>query len=327
MSNGLYLILIRLSIKGGDFMENKLLVFLEAIQQHNSMTKAAQSLFISQPYISRTIKSAETHFGTPLIDRGHHPLELTYAGERLLTYLQSDARLHQRMNTELKEISQNKYQSMTIGITPPMANAWFSQTLPAFYQRFPNIRTKILEITTSKAETLLASHQLDFFIGKTIHQTNVKTIPLQTISLSLVIPKTAGIYQSNQFWRPFTPTILTGMTGEPVIRAVGEARFQELVDHYFADKGIQTIPLIEVDNSRFALSLTLQGLGSIVLATAMLAKLATEPAKYPINAFKLPTSELSLDFSIAYLPSHVLAKPIAYLVEQACQTFNPAIDF
>ncbi|XHB67271.1 hypothetical protein ACEY16_03595 [Lactiplantibacillus plantarum] len=53
------------------------------------------------------------------------------------------------------------------------------------------------------------------------------------------------------------------MTGEPVIRAVGEARFQELVDHYFADKGIQTIPLIEVDNSRFALSLTLQGLGSI----------------------------------------------------------------
>ncbi|WNJ65960.1 LysR family transcriptional regulator [Lactiplantibacillus plantarum] len=30
------------------------------------MTKAAQSLFISQPYISRTIKSAETHFGTPL---------------------------------------------------------------------------------------------------------------------------------------------------------------------------------------------------------------------------------------------------------------------
>ncbi|MCP6646403.1 hypothetical protein NL493_30100, partial [Klebsiella pneumoniae] len=81
---------------------------------------------------------------------------------------------------------------------------------------------------------------------------------------------------------------LTGMTGEPVIRAVGEARFQELVDHYFADKGIQTIPLIEVDNTRFALSLTLQGLGSIVLATAMLARLATEPAKYPINAFKLP---------------------------------------
>ncbi|WP_253954911.1 MULTISPECIES: LysR family transcriptional regulator [Lactiplantibacillus] len=103
-------------------MDNKLLTFLEAIQQHASMTKAAQSLFVSQPYISRTIKSAELHFGTNLIDREHRPLELTYAGERLLSYLQSDARLHQMMNTELREISQNKYQSMTIGITPPMAD-------------------------------------------------------------------------------------------------------------------------------------------------------------------------------------------------------------
>ena len=308
-------------------MDNKLLTFLEAIQQHASMTKAAQSLFVSQPYISRTIKSAELHFGTNLIDREHLPLELTYAGERLLSYLQSDARLHQMMNTELREISQNKYQSMTIGITPPMADTWFSQTLPDFYRHFPNIRTKILEITTSKAEALLASHQLDFFIGKTIHQEHIKTVPLQTISLSLVIPQTARLYQPNQFWRPFTSTTLTSMNGEPVIRTVGEARFQELVDHYFADKGVQTIPLIEVNDSRFALSLTLQGLGSIVLATEMLAKLAAEPTQYPINAFKLPTSELSLDFSVAYLPSHVLAKPIAYLVDQACQNFSPAIDF
>ena len=161
------------------------------------------------------------------------------------------------MNTELREISQNKYQSMTIGITPPMADTWFSQTLPDFYRHFPNIRTKILEITTSKAEALLASHQLDFFIGKTIHQEHIKTVPLQTISLSLVIPQTARLYQPNQFWRSFTSTTLTSMNGEPVIRTVGEARFQELVDHYFADKGVQTIPLIEVNDSRFLFFLTL----------------------------------------------------------------------
>ncbi|MGX6506038.1 helix-turn-helix domain-containing protein [Lactiplantibacillus plantarum] len=46
-------------------MENKLLVFLEAIQQHNSMTKAAQSLFISQRTLAAQLKVRKLILGPP----------------------------------------------------------------------------------------------------------------------------------------------------------------------------------------------------------------------------------------------------------------------
>lgn len=50
-------------------MENRLLDFLEAIQAQPSMTKAAQSIFVSQPYISRVIKKAEADYRISLVDR------------------------------------------------------------------------------------------------------------------------------------------------------------------------------------------------------------------------------------------------------------------
>lgn len=298
-------------------MDNRLLTFLEAIQTNDSMTKAAQSLFVSQPYMSRVIKKAETDYRSTLIDRHHQPVQLTYAGERLLSYLQRMQQLTQSLTTELTEINNTEITSMTLGITPPLANSWAAHILPAFYQRFPKIRTKILEISTSEAEKLLANEQLDFFIGKTIHQPGVESLPLKTIPLSLVIPSTARGYKAAAFWRPYDNQVLSQLTDEPFIRTVGEYRFQEMIDHFLADHGVHIEPLIEVNDSNSAINLALRGLGSIIVATDMLAELAAITPLPAINAFKLPISQLNLDFSVAYRSTTKLSEAIDFLTQQA----------
>ncbi len=59
-------------------MNSKLLSFLEEIKAQGNMSKAAQALFVTQPYISRVIKNAEVNFGVKLIDSiiTSHPIDL-----------------------------------------------------------------------------------------------------------------------------------------------------------------------------------------------------------------------------------------------------------
>jgi DNA-binding transcriptional LysR family regulator len=51
--------------------------------RHLSFTRAAQELFVTQPAISREIKTLEEHLGQPLFHRINRALQLTPAGEEL----------------------------------------------------------------------------------------------------------------------------------------------------------------------------------------------------------------------------------------------------
>ncbi len=52
-----------------------------AISQMGSFSKAAESLYISQPVLSATVKKLESELGAQLIDRSTNPVQLTEAGK------------------------------------------------------------------------------------------------------------------------------------------------------------------------------------------------------------------------------------------------------
>lgn len=304
-------------------MNQRLLTFLESIKNQGGISKAANSLFISQSYVSRTIKQAEDDYGIELLNRAKKPVELTLAGHCLLYYLRAEEQLHRTFNDEIRNLKQASQHSITLGITPPLANQWFKLILPTFYQRFPDYHTKIIEVSTSVAETLLSNRELDFFIGKTIHKPHVTSLPLESVALSLVIPKTSKIYEPDKLWRPLTPEIINQLDHELFIKSTGEYRFQDMVDHYFSERGKSINNRIEAPDLRVALSLALDGLGGLITFTNMIKPL--EPSTPSINAFKIPISELSIDYSVSYIKNTVLSEPLDFLVSQATQLFSTFI--
>ncbi len=56
------------------------------IAECGSLTKAAETLYISQPALSKTLKNLETELGCKLFYRGRHKLNITKEGRRLLEY-------------------------------------------------------------------------------------------------------------------------------------------------------------------------------------------------------------------------------------------------
>jgi DNA-binding transcriptional LysR family regulator len=64
-------------------METKLLEDLITLAETRSFSRAAELRHVSQPTLSRHIKSLEHWAGTDLVDRSTHPTRLTPAGQVL----------------------------------------------------------------------------------------------------------------------------------------------------------------------------------------------------------------------------------------------------
>ena len=66
-------------------MELKEARYILAIARHQSIGKAAESLYISQPSLSKYLKNLEERLGAPLFSRHENRYYPTYMGERYLT--------------------------------------------------------------------------------------------------------------------------------------------------------------------------------------------------------------------------------------------------
>lgn len=64
-------------------MDLRHLKYFVAVVEEQSYTKAAERLFISQPPLSRQIKTLETNLGVQLFESGSRPIKTTEVGQFL----------------------------------------------------------------------------------------------------------------------------------------------------------------------------------------------------------------------------------------------------
>ena len=95
-------------------------VFL-AVAEHRNMAKAAESLAISRPVVSKTIAELEQTLGVPLLDRGPHGVEPTLYGRSLV---QRSVAIFDELRQSVKEIEflrDPNAGELSVGCTEVMA--------------------------------------------------------------------------------------------------------------------------------------------------------------------------------------------------------------
>ena len=85
-------------------MKSRLEVFVAAAQ-FSSLTKAARSLAISQPAVSKNIKELESEYNVTLFKRGAGKMELTPEGERFLVHARKILGCYRDLNEDLSYFS------------------------------------------------------------------------------------------------------------------------------------------------------------------------------------------------------------------------------
>ena len=79
--------------------------FLTIVKEH-SISKAAERLYLSQPYLSQYLAKLENSLGVVLLDRSHTPLKLTPAGEAMVLYAQRILEAEQAMTSRFADLNQ-----------------------------------------------------------------------------------------------------------------------------------------------------------------------------------------------------------------------------
>lgn len=79
--------------------------YMKEVCQTGSINRAAENLYISQPYLSQTLKKIEQQLGVPLLKRSNKGISLTDAGKEFLNISKEIIQL-----TQQAESLHNQYE-------------------------------------------------------------------------------------------------------------------------------------------------------------------------------------------------------------------------
>ena len=115
------------------------------VAKYESFTKAADSLYLTQPTISKMIKSLEEDLEVVLIRRSTKKVELTDAGKVVLLQAQKIVESVQNLENELNDVLQLRKGVIRLGIPSILGSLYFSMIIAVFSKSFPHVELKILE--------------------------------------------------------------------------------------------------------------------------------------------------------------------------------------
>lgn len=159
---------------GRSTMDFKELSYVLAIAQYHSITKAANSLYLSQPTLTKFLQQLEGSLNQKLFDRVGKKMVLTYAGERYVARATEILNIKKDLDQELGNIAQGKAGTLRVGLSSVRGSEIILNVVPAFLKRYPQIQLKFQEIDVNSFETALLSGNLDIvFYNLPIQSPNI----------------------------------------------------------------------------------------------------------------------------------------------------------
>ncbi|MDO4264846.1 MAG: LysR family transcriptional regulator [Eubacteriales bacterium] len=140
------------------------LQYMITIADEKSITGAAKKLFISQPSLSLSLRAMEDELGTPLFERKHGALQLTYAGSLFYEWALSVLHSRKQLSAKIGDIAANSRKLLRIGISPHRSALLLPGILKSFYQRYPDCEVQLTEQPTFLLRNLLEKNEIDFMI-------------------------------------------------------------------------------------------------------------------------------------------------------------------
>jgi DNA-binding transcriptional LysR family regulator len=146
-------------------------VFMAVVEQGN-MARAADSLAISRPVVSRTIAGLEQALGVRLLDRGPQGVEPTLYGRALLKRSVAVFDELKQSVLDIESLGDPNSGEVRIGCTEPMAAGFVAAVIDRLSQQYPQLVFQ-LELCTTPAQQfhVLRERKCDLVVARLWTQT------------------------------------------------------------------------------------------------------------------------------------------------------------
>lgn len=170
-------------------MEFRQLRYFVAVAEEGNISRAAKKIFLTQPALSRQIKTLEDEIGQCLLERQAHSIRLTSAGEALLrearALLQHADQMLERVRTTGRAVR------LRVGYAPSLAAGILSAAVENFTQAHPNARVELFDLSTQEMLAGLESDKLDaaVTVGQQRETRGLTWTPLVQVAWQLAVSR------------------------------------------------------------------------------------------------------------------------------------------
>lgn len=241
-------------------MDRRTLRYFQAVAEFGSVSRAAESLRISQPAISRQIGRLEERLDRTLFSRHGHGVTLTHAGRTLLERSQLILRQFEQMEADIRSGGDELSGTVTIAV-PPAAGRFL---VPALVKRceaaYPNVLLKIVAGYSGYIHEWLMRGIADLAcLHDPLPQRGFEIVPLLREEVFLVGKRGAFKFRTS-FVRA------ERLVSMPLILPSRPNASRRMLDSWVSARGLSLNVKMEVDDSTIIRALMDAGVGFSLLS-------------------------------------------------------------
>jgi len=289
-----------------------MLQYLDTLLRYGNFTKAAQQLYISQPYLTQLVRRKEKEMGVELINRHSAHLQLTEAGKLYYQYLENVNQEEVNFQHKLTQYNNNNVP-LKIGVLPSMGSFILPLFIPQFIKNHPNVQIILNEGLPSKSEQKVENGEVDFYVGQ-----NPETVsPNLTVVSTGHEPYFAVIPAGNKFYQGKANTLaphsldIQKLLSEPLVLSKTGSAIRHQVDGLLQKNQVKPNIVMESENIEMVAGLCAQGTGITVIPQSIVEHLT----QGDYDLYPLEEEDLTLRYFIAYSSKKELSEVEENLVD------------
>ena len=233
-----------------------------AVIQEQSISKAAEKLYISKPYLSQYIKKLEMDMGVELIDRTVSPLAPTEAGRMLYEYLERLQNMEKTLNASLHSLRHKEKNTLHIGTSSGRGAVLIPALITQLRKMYPDIDIVLHELPSDKLVELVRSGDCEVAI---LHRSNIEDDLIYELlvqeKILLCAPKDHPMVKQGKLLMEDGTLDLNALSGEKFILPRPNQSLAKIINNIFAKHRLQVGNSIVTTSSTTTLRLVSNGYG------------------------------------------------------------------
>jgi DNA-binding transcriptional LysR family regulator len=147
-------------------MELRHLRYFVAVARERSFSRAAETLNMAQPPLSRQIQQFEEELGVPLIKRGARPANLTEEGRLLFEQAVQVLERIDEMHATVRRMERTKRKVFSMGFVASTLYGRLPDVIRAYRSARPDTELNLVELTSLEQISALKEGRIDVGFGR-----------------------------------------------------------------------------------------------------------------------------------------------------------------
>lgn len=234
-----------------------------------SFTKAAESLYFTQPAVSLQIKDLEQEYGVQLFERIGKKVRLTRAGEALLPMAEHMLHTYLDSRVAVEQANTSAVGKIRVGATGYTGMHFLPEIMASFQQRYPDNQVMITLHFARQIQAMLLENEIDIGI---IGRNQYRLMEESLLEQDLYHDRIVVVVGAQHPWAGRDYVMTEDLADQQIILPSKATLTRQYIERAASKKGIQINLAYEVDNISMIKRLVEHQLGITLMCSGEVRK-------------------------------------------------------